>query len=67
MMSGPPSRTGQAPQCEICGLATTKLGKLPGIGLRPLIYVYKCESCNQIMSIEPDSAGKAGSAGAAIA
>jgi hypothetical protein len=52
------SRTGQSPRCETCGLATTKLGKLPGIGLRPLIYVYKCESCNQIMSIEPDQPTK---------
>ena len=29
-------------------------GKLPPIGLRPLVYVYKCGGCNQIISIEPE-------------
>jgi hypothetical protein len=22
--------------------------------LRPLVYVYKCDACNQITSVEPD-------------
>ena len=48
-----PSETGLSPRCEVCGLVTAKLGKLPQIGLRPLVYVYKCNPCNQITSIEP--------------
>jgi len=43
-----------SPRCEACGRDTARLGKLPRIGLRPLVHVYKCGACNQIMSIEPD-------------
>jgi hypothetical protein len=43
-----------SPRCETCGRDTARLGKLPQIGLRPLVHVYKCGACNQIMSIEPD-------------
>lgn len=53
-MSIPPSETGLPPRCEICGVGTAEIGKLPQIGLRPLVYVYKCASCNQITSIQPD-------------
>lgn len=42
------------PRCESCGASTARLGKLPPIGLRPLLYVYKCSACNQITSIEPE-------------
>lgn len=53
-MSVPHSETGLPPRCEICGVGTAQIGKLPRIGLRPLIYVYKCDACNQITSIEPE-------------
>ena len=53
-MSEPPSETGLPPRCEICGIGTAQIGKLPRIGLRPLVYVYKCDACNQITSIEPE-------------
>jgi hypothetical protein len=53
-MSVPPSDTGLPPRCEICGVGTARIGKLPRIGLRPLVYVYKCDACNQITSIEPE-------------
>ncbi|MDI1261958.1 MAG: hypothetical protein PS018_01705 [bacterium] len=42
------------PRCELCGGATTRIGKLPRIGLRPLVYVYKCGSCNRVTSVEPE-------------
>jgi hypothetical protein len=42
------------PRCEICGIGTVRIGKLPRIGLRPLVYVYKCDACNQVTSVEPD-------------
>ena len=48
------SEAGLPPRCEGCGAGTARLGKLPRIGLRPLVYVYKCAACNQIVSIEPE-------------
>lgn len=42
------------PRCEICGIGTVRIGKLPRVGLRPLVYVYKCDACNQITSVEPE-------------
>ena len=53
-MSAHPPETGSPPRCEICGVATAQIGKLPRIGLRPLVYVYKCDACNHITSIEPE-------------
>jgi len=41
------------PHCEMCGVGTVRIGKLPQIGLRPLVYVYKCDACNRITSVEP--------------
>ena len=49
-----PSEAGLPPRCESCGAGTARLGKLPPIGLRPLLYVYKCSACNQITTIEPE-------------
>jgi hypothetical protein len=49
-----PSETALPPRCEICGAGTAQIGKLPRIGLRPLVYVYKCDACNQITSVEPE-------------
>jgi hypothetical protein len=53
-MSLPLSETSLPPRCEICGIGTVSIGKLPRIGLRPLVYVYKCDACNQITSVEPE-------------
>jgi hypothetical protein len=53
-MSLPLSETGLPPHCEICGIGTVRIGKLPRIGLRPLVYVYKCDAGNQITSVEPE-------------
>jgi hypothetical protein len=53
-MSVPHSETALPPRCEICGIGTVRIGKLPQIGLRPLVYVYKCDACNQITSVEPE-------------
>ena len=46
--------TALPPRCEVCGIGTVRIGKLPRIGLRPLVYVYKCDACNQITSVEPE-------------
>jgi hypothetical protein len=46
--------TALPPRCEICGIGTVRIGKLPRIGLRPLVYVYKCDDCNLITSVEPE-------------
>ena len=53
-MSLPLSETGLPPRCEICGFGTVRIGKLPRIGLRPLVHVYKCDACNQVTSVEPE-------------
>jgi hypothetical protein len=53
-MSVPHPETTLPPRCEICGIGAVRIGKLPRIGLRPLVYVYKCNPCNQIMSVEPE-------------
>jgi DNA-directed RNA polymerase subunit RPC12/RpoP len=53
-MPGPLEEKSLSPRCEACGRDTARLGKLPRIGLRPLVHVYKCGACNQIMSVEPD-------------
>jgi hypothetical protein len=50
------SQTHLPPRCDICGGDTARIGKLPRIGVRPLVHVYKCEPCNHIMSVEPDIA-----------
>lgn len=52
-MSVPLPETVLPPRCESCGFGTVRIGKLPQIGLRPLVYVYKCNACNQIASVEP--------------
>jgi Uncharacterized conserved protein (DUF2285) len=39
------------PSCENCGCATVKVGKPSRIGSHPLINVYKCQPCRQIISI----------------
>jgi hypothetical protein len=46
--------SGLPPLCGICGTDTVRIGKLPRVGLRPLVVVYKCVACNLIASIEPD-------------
>jgi hypothetical protein len=53
-MSVPHSDLAPPPRCEACGVGTVRIGKLPRIGLRPLVYVYKCDACNRITSVEPD-------------
>jgi hypothetical protein len=54
VMSASSSEIGLPPRCEACGMGTARIGKLPRIGLRPLVYVYKCTACNQITTIEPE-------------
>jgi hypothetical protein len=53
-MSVPHSEAALPPRCEICGVGTVGIGKLPRIGLRPLVYVYKCDACHRITSVEPE-------------
>jgi len=53
-MSVPHSEICLPPRCESCGVGTVRIGKLPRVGLRPLVYVYKCDACNRITSVEPE-------------
>jgi hypothetical protein len=35
-------------ECENCHAAMRLLGKLPAIGAKPLIKVFRCHGCNRI-------------------
>jgi hypothetical protein len=37
------------PACEKCGDSLALVGKLPAIRLHPLLEVYKCSPCNQVV------------------
>jgi len=39
--------------CPGCSSSMLYVGKLPRIGLRPMQFVYRCPTCNQIVR-EPD-------------
>jgi len=39
------------PSCDNCGQATVKVGELSRLGSHPLIHVYKCQPCRQVISI----------------
>ena len=52
-MPQPIEENARSPRCETCGRDTARLGKLPRVGLRPLVHVYKCDACHQITSVEP--------------
>ena len=47
------------PSCENCGCATVKVGKLSRLGSHPLINVYKCQPCRQVISITSVPFGRA--------
>ncbi len=40
------------PICEICNAAMTLIGRLPRILLRPSVQVFRCFSCNNVVSAE---------------
>ena len=42
-----------APICEKCGGSQAFVGKLPAIRLLPLLEVYKCSPCNQVVTMRP--------------
>jgi hypothetical protein len=37
-------------ECENCHGEMQPLGKLPAIGAKPLIKVFRCNSCNRIQA-----------------
>lgn len=41
------------PACEKCGDSLALVGKLPAIRLHPLLEVYKCSPCNQVVVMRP--------------
>ncbi len=43
----------EPPFCPKCGQFTVSIGKLPEMGLHPLVYVYKCHQCREINVIYP--------------
>ena len=53
-MSQPLKEKVLLPRCETCGRDTARLEKLPRVGLRPLVLIYKCDACNQVVSVEPE-------------
>jgi hypothetical protein len=61
-MSRPLKEKAGSPRCETCGRGTARVGKLPRVGLRPLVHVYKCDACNQIVSVEPEQQERTASA-----
>ena len=53
-----PASTGRAanaiaPICEKCGGSLTFVGKLPAIRLLPLLQVYRCMPCNDVVTMRP--------------
>jgi DNA-directed RNA polymerase subunit RPC12/RpoP len=42
------------PACKKCGRDMAKIGKLPPIGVRPLLHVYKCADCREVITIRPE-------------
>jgi hypothetical protein len=40
------------PSCEGCGLQMKALGQLPPVNGRPVVDVFKCDSCRRIASRE---------------
>lgn len=53
--SGSTGRTMNAmpPICEKCRGSLTFVGKLPAVRLLPLLKVYKCSPCNQVVTVRP--------------
>jgi hypothetical protein len=42
----------EAPACEHCGGVTDLMGKLPAMGIKRLIKVFRCNGCHRISSTE---------------
>ncbi|MBB5047230.1 hypothetical protein HNR60_001982 [Rhodopseudomonas rhenobacensis] len=40
------------PSCESCNAAMTLIGRLPRILLRPSVHVFRCFSCDNVISEE---------------
>jgi hypothetical protein len=47
------------PNCEGCGLQMKALGQLPPVNGRPVVDVFKCDSCRRIASREQSRLPKA--------
>lgn len=42
-----------APICEKCGGSLAFVGELPAIRLLPLLQVYRCMPCNDVVTLAP--------------
>ena len=42
-----------APICEKCGGSLAFVGELPAIRLLPLLQVYRCKPCNDVVTLSP--------------
>lgn len=42
-----------APTCEKCGGSLAFVGELPAIRLLPLLQVYRCKPCNDVVTVAP--------------
>ena len=46
------------PVCPKCGTEMLNVGKLPQIGLKSLLHVYKCDPCREVQLVR-DADGRA--------
>lgn len=42
-----------SPYCEKCGSSMAAVGKLPEIGFRPSLQIYKCTPCRSVVAVSP--------------
>ncbi len=47
-----PIHGNEATGCKHCDGVMEPIGKLPAIGLKPLIRVFRCRGCNRVSSTE---------------
>jgi len=51
-------RTSETRICTTCNAAMTLIGRLPGMSLRPAVQVFRCFSCNSVVSTESGPAAE---------
>jgi hypothetical protein len=44
----------QPPACKLCARPMMHVAAMRAIRLHPLVFVYKCEACNDVIWVEPD-------------
>jgi hypothetical protein len=44
----------EPPICKLCAQPMMRVAAMRQMGLHPLVFVYKCEACNDVRWVEPD-------------